>query len=115
MFICHFAAKKHCPCGVRKAGEKNGCCLVAAFLLFVIGLLLLNGELGLPPSSVVVFRDTSDSEILYPQDYLVLYNEKCCKRQSPKLKITINNLVEITCECVWARFPSNPDLLLSVG
>lgn len=95
MFICHLlAAEQHCPHGIRKAGEKNGCCPVAAFLLFVIGLLLLNGELGLPPSSVVMFRDTSNSEMFYPQDYLVLYGtEKYCKWHSQRanLKITVNS------------------------
>ena len=50
-------------------------CCVAAFLLSGIGLPLLSGELGLPLSSVVMLKDTSNSEMLHPQDYLVLCGE----------------------------------------
>lgn len=48
---------------------------MVAFLLFIIGLPLLNGELCFPLSNVVMLRDTSNSEMLHPQDYLVLYEE----------------------------------------
>lgn len=78
-------AKKRHPHGRRRAGEENGCCQVAAFLLLVIGLPLLNGELGLPLSSVVKLRDTSNSEMLHPQYYLVLYEELHLEWQSPEI------------------------------
>ena len=60
-------------------------CCVTAFLLYGIGLPLLSGELGLPLSSVVMLKDTSNSEMLHPQDYLVLCGEWHCKWQSPEL------------------------------